>query len=464
VTLEMDGRPRVPWRMPQGAGLRSSALALVALLAGCEQVEKLVDARRDQTPHEAYAASLQSAGLASTALGRDWLEAARSALSSPQPVPLPYREEGFLDADDPAAVGLRVELKRGQVLTVRTGFDAGDPARIFVDVFRLPDQSGDPVRPLVRVDSLPDALVYEPYRDGAYLVRLQPELLRGGRYRVELSLDPSLSFPVDGMDGSSIGSSFGAPRDGGARDHHGVDIFAARGTPALAASPGRVTRVEETNRGGLVVWIRDERRSQNLYYAHLSQQLVAPGSMVERGDTIGLVGNTGNARTTPPHLHFGVYVRGEGMRGPQDPVPYLMRPRRRLPSLPTEPERLGTWARVDAGGAALALDPEGAAETAEALAPHTPVLLLAGSGGRWRVRLPDGRVGWLDGSATESADAALDESVLAARGDVRMRPADGAPIVDALDAGARVTVLGGFGGYLWVRDGTGRAGWLKPSD
>ena len=453
--------------MPQGAGSRRAALGLLAaLLAGCEQVEQIVDARRDLTPHEAYTEALQSAGLAATALGRDWIEASRQALAAPQSVPLPYREEGFLAAEDPGAVGLRLELRRGQVLTVRTTFDAGDSAQVFVDLFRLPDQSGEPVRPLVRVDSLADGMVYEPYRDGAYLLRLQPELLRGGRYRVELTLDPMLSFPVDGMDGNSIGSGFGAPRDGGARDHHGVDIFASAGTPVVAASAGMVTRVEETRRGGLVVWVRDERRSQNLYYAHLSRQLVKPGTIVRPGDTVGLVGNTGNARTTPPHLHFGIYVRGvEGMRrGPQDPIPYLIRPRRRMPTLPSAPERLGTWARVDADGASLTPEPESPAESAAPLAPHTPVLLLAGSGDRWRVRLPDGRVGWLPVSATESAEAAVEETVVAGTSPVRAGPTESAPVVHPLDAGSRVAVMGEFEGYLWVRDPKGRSGWLKAGD
>ena len=193
---------------------------------------------------------------------------------------------------------------------------------------------------------------------------------------------------------------------------------------------------------------------------------MTPGTTVQRGDTVGLVGNTGNARTTPPHLHFGVYVRGvEGMRrGPQDPIPYLIRPRRRLPSFPSAPERLGTWARVDDDGAPLLVDPEGPAESAEPLAAHTPVLLIAGSGDRWRVRLPDGRVGWLPVSATESAESAVDEAVVASTSAVRTHPTESAPMVQPLDAGSRVSVLGEFAGYLWVRDKTGRAGWLKAGD
>ncbi|MSR36488.1 MAG: hypothetical protein EXR95_07590 [Gemmatimonadetes bacterium] len=455
----MNRRARVPWRMLDGAAARQLFLLMTVLLAGCESVERVVDARRDVTPHEAYARSLQSAGLVGTALGRRWIEAARTAVATPVRVALPYREEGFLAADEPGAVGLLVDLRRGQTLTVRTEFDAGDSARVFVDLFRLPSEPGEPVRPVVRADSLPDGLVYEPYRDGAYVLRLQPELLRGGRYRVELTIDPSLAFPVSGLDGSSIWSGFGAPRDGGARDHHGVDIFAERGTPALAAAPGEVTRVEETNRGGLVVWIRDERRDQRMYYAHLSRQLVAPGARVEIGDTVGLVGNTGNARTTPPHLHFGVYARGPGMRGAQDPLPYLVRPRGRLPDLPDAPERLGGWARVSAGGAELRAGPEREEQVA-LLAPHTPVRLVAGHDGWWRVRLPDGRVGWLARSSTELADAPLRETVLTGSSTVQTAPRSEAPVVQALEAGASVRVLGEFSGYLWVEAEAGR-GWVR---
>lgn len=85
----------------------------------------------------------------------------------------------------------------------------------------------------------------------------------------------------------------------------------------MAASGG--VAVPGTNRlGGNVVWLRDPARGLTHYYAHLDTVLVASGQRVRRGDTLGTVGNTGNARATPPHLHFGLYDGGA-----LDPEPFL---------------------------------------------------------------------------------------------------------------------------------------------
>ena len=60
-------------------------------------------------------------------------------------------------------------------------------------------------------------------------------------------------------------------------------------------------------------------KNLTLYYAHLDQQLVREGQLVKKGEVIGLVGNTGNAKHTASHLHFGVYTS----YGPVDPLPYV---------------------------------------------------------------------------------------------------------------------------------------------
>ena len=135
--------------------------------------------------------------------------------------------------------------------------------------------------------------------DGQHLLRVQPELLRTGRYTLRIQREPSLAFPVHGKNDVAVGSFWGVDRDAGARRHEGIDIFAKRGTPVVAAAAGLITRVNETPRGGKVVWLADTEHGQHMYYAHLDQQLVQPGQTVQTGDTLGLVGNTGNARTTP---------------------------------------------------------------------------------------------------------------------------------------------------------------------
>jgi hypothetical protein len=68
----------------------------------------------------------------------------------------------------------------------------------------------------------------------------------------------------------------------------------------------------------------------HLYYAHLDEQLVREGQIVNKGDVIGLVGNTGNAEKTSPHLHFGVYVQG----GPVDPLPFVNTAIKTAPAVP----------------------------------------------------------------------------------------------------------------------------------
>lgn len=129
-----------------------------------------------------------------------------------------------------------------------------------------------------------------------------------------------LAFPVAGRGSAAVQSFFRDPRDAGAREHHGVDIFAPRDTPVLAAAAGVVSSVATTRLGGNVVWVWDAGGRQSHYYAHLSRQAVRAGARVQAGDITGCVGNTGNARSAPPHLHFGIYARGDG---PIDPLPFV---------------------------------------------------------------------------------------------------------------------------------------------
>lgn len=433
-------------------------LALALSLAACEEVEQVVDSWRPETPHEEYLKGLHDAGLAGTALSQAWIMEAADAVRNPRVVELPFQEETFIAPEAPEAVGYRFRLERGQQIRIGLDVEADVAPRVFLDFFRLPEDPADPLRPVQEARTTPEGLVYEPNRAGEYLVRLQPELLRGGRFRVTLELNPALAFPVDGRDTGAIQSFFGADRDAGRRSHHGVDIFAPRGTPVLASAAGRVSRANVTNLGGKVVWLRDERQNRSLYYAHLDSQAVSAGMLVEVGDTVGFVGNTGNARSTPPHLHYGIYYRGEG---PVDPLPFLRRPRRTIPVMAADLERLGTWARGANEGLRLRTAPENGADVVRELDRHTAFRIVGAAGDWYRVALPDGTAGYLSARLAEDVDAALSETVAATDLQARSRPADGAPLVRVVAAGSSLDVLGRFDDFLFVREPSGGTAWVR---
>lgn len=126
-------------------------------------------------------------------------------------------------------------------------------------------------------------------------------------------------MPVAGVRVRAIADTWGGPRDGGRR-HQGTDIFAERGTPVLSATDGIVARIGDYGIGGRHAWVLGPGGERH-YYAHLDDW--APGlhawQRIRAGDTLGTVGNTGNARTTPPHLHYGIY----GEAGALNPYPRL---------------------------------------------------------------------------------------------------------------------------------------------
>jgi murein DD-endopeptidase MepM/ murein hydrolase activator NlpD len=128
-----------------------------------------------------------------------------------------------------------------------------------------------------------------------------------------------LPMPVEGVRPRQVAATFGAPRDRD-RQHAGVDIFAPRGTPVRATTLGIVASIRDTGLGGRQVWVLGPGLQRH-YYAHLQDWApgLSQGDLVAPGTLLGYVGNTGNARTTPPHLHYGVY----GRQGARDPLPLL---------------------------------------------------------------------------------------------------------------------------------------------
>ncbi len=131
-----------------------------------------------------------------------------------------------------------------------------------------------------------------------------------------------LPVPVAGVRPAQLRDSWDAPRPGGRR-HRGIDIFAPRGRAVVSATPGIATTVGHNQLGGRIVWVLGPG-GQWHYYAHLDRfSAVRPGDVVAPGTVLGYVGTSGNARGTPPHLHYGIY-RFQG--GAINPYPLLAAP------------------------------------------------------------------------------------------------------------------------------------------
>jgi murein DD-endopeptidase MepM/ murein hydrolase activator NlpD len=439
--------------------MRGRALVLLvsgvaALLSACAAPTTLRRAFVPAYPHEEYARSLRQAGLDQTALGRDWLAASDRALRTTLSVTLPYRETGYFAPEEAGAVAYRFEARRGQRLRVEVELETSETGRLFVDLFR---QAADLPEHVASAPAETPRLEFEAAHDGTYLLRLQPELLRGGRYTLVHEALASLRFPVLGKDSRAVGSGFGAQRDGGRREHHGIDILAPRGTTVLSASDGVVSSVAVTDVGGKVVWVLDPARDLSLYYAHLDSQGVSSGTRVRAGDALGTVGNTGNARTTVPHLHFGVYDR---RTGPIDPMPFVHEP----PAAPVSPvadtSALGAWRRVEGPSVPLSTTPAGRSAAVVELPRDTVVRALGATAGWYRVRLPDDRVGFVPAARTRAADVPLRTERRTVASPIRDRPTSAAATLGHVDPDRPVTVLGRFDDYLLVRAATGRTGWL----
>ncbi len=81
-----------------------------------------------------------------------------------------------------------------------------------------------------------------------------------------------------------------------------------RGTPVTSTTRGVIVSIREGGLGGKQVWVLGPA-AQRHYYAHLDAwaEGLREGDVVQAGEALGIVGDTGNARGTPPHLHYGIY-------------------------------------------------------------------------------------------------------------------------------------------------------------
>jgi murein DD-endopeptidase MepM/ murein hydrolase activator NlpD len=406
-------------------------LPALMLLASCKS--GTINLFKPASPHEQYQRKLITAGLEKTAMGKSWIEAASQSLQKTLTIKIPYKETGYSAAEKVTAVAYQFTAKQGEKLNISLIKNPPDDFDIFVDLWS--QTLNEAPKLISSADTLGTPLNVEINATGNYLIRLQPELLRSGQYTLEISSGPSLDFPVK-TSKKSVSSFFGDGRDANSRKHEGIDIFAPLRTPVIAAAEGTVVRVNQNNLGGNVVWMRPKGKNFTLYYAHLDEQTATEGQSVVPGDTLGLMGNTGNARTTDPHLHFGIYTP----KGAVDPLPFVNPVIKPLPKITASLENLNATMRTSSG---------------------IIVYVGAASAGSYRTELPDGRLDFTPSAQLSPASKPLRKLTLNAKQLALLNQPDSlAPVKARLSLGKSVSLLGTFDNFYLIKDENDTTGWV----
>ena len=428
-----------------------SLFATGLLLYGCNGIGPVNNALFETPPYTKYIRSLEQANLDETLMAKAWMRAGEKALNDSVIVTLPFSESGYFVASEPDARSYRFDAHEGQILTVTGNVTANENARVFLDVFTWKNQEWVAV---AHGDSTFN-LTYE-FTDHFQqcLVRIQPELLVTAYYTISLSLTPVLINPVKGASNKSIGSFYGDPRDGGKRSHEGVDIFAKKGTPVIAPTDGYITRVGTSKLGGKVVWMKDQKRGHAYYFAHLDSQAVAAGTKIKQGELIGTVGNTGNAKYTPSHLHFGIYQHHS-----KDPINYI----RTLQAIgnvpPWDTTMLQPDFKVNAKSLSLRSGPGDKYLKRVILKKDTYVKVIGQSADWYRVRLPDDRQGFVPKHKISPIHKGKRERFKREAQLLDEIHPQAVPIAQ-IPPSTPVEVLALFENFLYVRTSDGKFGWV----
>ncbi|CAM4361072.1 M23 family metallopeptidase [Zobellia roscoffensis] len=291
------------------------SVAIACLFVNCKQVRKATDLITNPSARELYAREFEDDSVHFS----QWERAFEASRNDSLQIDLPYSETGTYFSKLYRSYAYDFHLQKGESLFVDVETDSVGK-KVFLDLYNISTDSLATLKHIKSNDKGKVSLEYSVEQSGEYKLIVQPEITTTTRFFLRTYTKPLFGFPVAGKDNKAIQSFWGAARDGGKRSHEGLDIFADRGTPVLAVADGRVSSTGNRGLGGKQVWQRTGMFGYALYYAHLDSILVSSGANLKTGDTLGLVGNTGNARTTSPHLHFGIY---EGYRGAIDPLPFV---------------------------------------------------------------------------------------------------------------------------------------------
>jgi len=128
----------------------------------------------------------------------------------------------------------------------------------------------------------------------------------GSRPRAYVAPGASLTIPVMGIRPEQLRDTYEDPRTG--HTHHAIDIMAPGGSPVVAAADGSILKLRTGGNGGITIYQLAPDGRTLYYYAHLQRYAAGmrEGLLIQRGQVIAYVGDTGNAGAGNYHLHFSV--------------------------------------------------------------------------------------------------------------------------------------------------------------
>lgn len=434
------------------AGYTVLFIFILYIFSSCHPGKKGIFGTK-KSAHSKYAENLKKAGLQHTTMVTQWQLSAEKSVAEPLPVTLPYKEAGYFAAEEPRAAGYRLRLQQGVNLEVSLLVVSSSPKTVFLELWKT--DTANVERDLLAEADSTFHLLYEIEDDGIYIIRFQPELLAAMEYTLTITTHASLAFPVSETGKPAMISFWNDKRDAG-RNHEGVDIRASFRTPAVAAANGYVRNVTENRLGGKVIFLRPEGKNYSLYYAHLDTQLVSEGQIVMKGQPVGLVGNTGNALNTTPHLHFGIYTRG----GAVDPLPFIDNRTVQPKNITASQIKLNKWVRATKNSKIFE-EPSVPADTASIVQRGTVMKVLSATADRYGVQFANGRMGFI------KSELVTDQPLMQITTDTLIRMLD-EPIINAaamtvIPSRTKLQVMGESGQYYRVHYEK-RHGWIKKKE
>lgn len=433
-------------------------LSLVLGLMSCNGL-KVDQMLKGQNPYNRYLKALEGSELEEYALVREWKMNGQGLGEELSQVELPYTEMTYFNPQRADAKFWKYAVREGQEVTIEIRTYTDSLVSFFMDVFDagavIMDGSETKSKWFAKSDG---KIQYRVDQSGIHSLRIQPEIFRGGMVELKINYKGILSFPIPNRTTKNIASFWGDPRDGNRRKHEGIDVFAPRGTPVLAASDGRIRRVGNNRLGGKVIWLRSSE-GHTQYYAHLDSQMVGAGQTVNLGDTIGLVGNTGNARTTLPHLHFGVYKSGSGA---VNPLPFVIEKQEPLPLNIGDTLSIKGPGLVVASRANIRSLPSTRGKVIGSFSKNTYFEIEGKTRNWYRITLPDGQKGFLYENLMTNLESPI--ATLEIMPEDTIQPYWNADIgIMASGLSGEAKVLGYYNGHALVETNTGFRGW-KPMD